>query len=76
MTTRRWKKSVALFAAAGLLVAACGGDDDADTPDTGDTAESTADDGDGGRFGGVARVGRVGIVVATAGCDQKAGCNI
>lgn len=45
MTTRRWKKSVALFAAAGLLVAACGGDDDADTPDSEDTAEPTADEG-------------------------------
>lgn len=52
MTTRRWKQSVALFAAAGLLVAACGGDDDdADTPDTdgtAETAEPTADATDTG----------------------------
>jgi peptide/nickel transport system substrate-binding protein len=45
MKTRRLQKSFALLAAAGLLVAACGGDDDAapedseETADTADTAE-------------------------------------
>lgn len=41
MKTRRLHKSLALIAAAGLLVAACGGDDDA-TDDT--QAEATGDD--------------------------------
>jgi len=42
MTTRRLQKSFALLAAAGLLVAACGGDDDSATPEA--TADDTAED--------------------------------
>lgn len=46
MTMRRWKKSFALLATAGLLAAACGGDDDDATPegDTDQTAEDTGAD--------------------------------
>ncbi len=47
MTKQRWKKSLALVAAAGLLVAACGGDDD-DAGTESESAEQTAEETTGG----------------------------
>lgn len=69
MKKRRLHRSFALLAAVSLVVAACGGDDDADEPDTEATAddsdaEPADDDGDGGESDADDDTGDDGVIEA------------